>query len=45
MIGALCGIIGRKINRMIDNEMIDRLFNYSSILIIVICFYNFFRNL
>ena len=45
VLGILGGIIGRKINKMIDNEMIDKLFNYSNILIIVICFYNFIRNL
>ncbi len=45
VLGILGGIIGRKINKMIDNDMIDRLFNYSNILIIVICFYNFIRNL
>ncbi len=45
VLGVLGGIIGRAINKKIDNEMIDRLFNYSNILIILICFYNFIRNL
>ncbi len=45
VLGILGGIIGRKINKMIDNDMIDKLFNYSNLLIIAICFYNFIRNL
>lgn len=44
-LGILGGIIGRKINKRIDNETIDKLFNASNLLIIAICFYNFIRNL
>ncbi|MBQ6333796.1 MAG: sulfite exporter TauE/SafE family protein [Erysipelotrichaceae bacterium] len=45
VLGILGGILGRKLNKKFDNETIDRLFNYCNILIILICFYNFIRNL
>ena len=45
ILGIAGGIIGRSLNRKLDNEMIDKLFNGCNVLIIVICFYNFIRNL
>ena len=44
-LGILGGIIGRKINRKISNETVDRLFNCSNLLIILICLFNFIRNM
>ena len=44
-LGILGGILGRKINKKISNETVDRLFNFSNLLIILICLYNFIRNI
>lgn len=44
-LGILGGIIGRKINKQISNEIVDRLFNYSNLLITLICLLNFIRNI
>ena len=44
-LGILGGIIGRKINKKISNETVDKLFNCSNLLIILICLFNFIRNI
>ncbi len=43
--GVMGAVIGRKINKKISDETVDKLFSGLNVLIMVICVYNFFRYL